>query len=253
MIDVDPRSIAAMSRFRAAMSELAAATRKDEATVLTAQGKAVATRMVAYTPTPRQVAKGNIKTYAKRVVTKYFWRASTPLLASFWKAPEMKEAIKKKDKAKAQALLQTYTGRLAQVEPWNVSLVFSRMNKRGQVPKNRAKAGNYTIETQQWKKDLRKAQTATLKGKGGWASGWRALGGKPPAQIAVHTDQGSFVDKRKASDPEFLFINTSAWGKRSDEAKRITLSAIGRATQAMLNQMKKAEERRLAKAAAKAK
>ncbi len=242
-----------MSRFRAAMSELAAATRKDEATVLTAQGKAVANRMVAYTPTPRQVAQGNIKTYAKKVVTKYFWRASTPLLASFWKAPEMKEAIKNQDTAKAQALLQTYTGRFAQVEPWNVSLVFGRMNNRGQVSKSREKAGNYTFATQQWKRDLKEAHAATLKAKGGWASGWRALGGKPPAQISVHAGEGSFVDKRKAIDPEFRFINASAWGKRSNEAKRITLSAIGRATQAMLTQIKKAQERQLAKAAAKAK
>lgn len=241
-----------MSRFRAAMSELAAATRKDEATVLTAQGKAVANRMVAYTPTPRQVAKGNIKTYSKKVITKYFWRASTPLIASFWKSAAMKDAIREQDVAKATILATRFTGRTARVEPWSVDLVYQRMNRRGQVPENRAKAGNYTFATPEWKKDLKTAQASTLKAKGGWASGWRALGGKPPAQISVHADQGSFVDKRKSSDPAFRFINTSAWGKRSDEARRITLSAIGRATQAMLTQIKKAQERQLAKAAAKA-
>lgn len=251
MIDVDPRSMIVMARFRAAMSQLAAVTRKDEAAVLTTQGKAVASRMVAYTPTPRHVAKGNIKTYAKRVVTKYFWRASTPLIASFWKSQSMKDAIKAQDVKAASAILSRFSN--GRVEPWSVDLVYQRMNKRGQVPENRAKAGNYTFATPEWKKDLKTAQAATLKAKGGWVPGWRALGGKPPAQIAVNADQGSFEDKRKLSDPEFRFINTSAWGKRSDEARRITLSAIRGATNAMLMQIKKAEEKRLAQLAAKAK
>lgn len=252
VITVNANSQRIIEQFGQTMAKLGALTRKDEATVLTSQGKNLGRRMIDLTPTPKSRASGNVATYGKKVIGKYFARVARPLFTGVWHAPGLDEAIREGDIEKTQASLRSVMKNpYINVVKWDKSLVYRNMNSRGQVlHENKTQ---FTIAGTQWKADLKKARSSVLKAKGGWASGWAKLGGKPTAQIRKQEGEGTFVDGRKHLDPAFLFTNFSAWGKRSDEALRITLNAEVGGIRAMESQMQKMEEARLKSIAARAK
>lgn len=227
-------------KHRQAIEKLLADPRKDRGKELQREAVLLGKEAIKWTPMPR----GTVGR-ARKVVATYFRRAARPLKATEWESPSIKKLIRRRDIRSLQFVFQHVKGfyKNATVEDWTKSLVYRAMTTRGRVQTQKKVL---TFDTSQRKSDLKRAQSAVGKAKGGWARGVTKYGGKVPAWIARHVDQGQTRGQFSGPDQFVEVTNRSRWAGDVD-SERILSTAIRMRADAIFRKLEFLEQKRLEK------
>ena len=189
---------------------------------------------------------------AKKTIASYFGRAGFVLGPRKTWNPVVKKLIREQNIPALEAIFRNSDSipgylRGAPVVRYTSGHVSGLLNNRGVVPRG-TQPSFFLDPDRQFKADLKRAQAAVGKAKGGWAHSIIKLGGRMPGWIAKHAAEGRSTIMLRSPSPYIKFINKSRWANRAGEPDRITRTALRGRAQAIATRLELAEQRRVQKA-----
>lgn len=189
---------------------------------------------------------------AKKTIASYFGRAGLVLDPRKTENPVVKKLIREQNIPALEAIFKNSDSmpgylRGAPIVRYRSGHVSSLLNNRGVVPRS-TQPSFFLDPDKSFKADLKKAQNAAGKAKGGWAHSIIKLGGRMPNWIAKHAAEGRSTIMLRSPSPYIEFINESRWANRAGEPARITRTALRGRAQAIATRLEIAEKRRVQKA-----